>query len=404
MEKETTNKFTVIKGGLDAPLIKDKIFKEAYVTDTRLMGVVGLYLQWKVPCQDNAGGEYYIDYHQFFYYDAEEYGLETYRSILGCNPEEISIIESSLLGGLGGKEISVTKQEAFYLVKAFTEATKKLGQPLPEDAFDFQFMIDEAPDLTPKEEVALMTKMCDNIVSDYQLMNYFLMRSFGKDRQAVRFLSSAKAGEGLFSDIPMATFCKNSIDKCPGDNTEDSKAYLCESLIEHSNSYFLVVTEIWTHNLKVIEAKQISCFKVSPQEAAMMLARPEYVTVFDMITDEEELVESIITKLLPNTMVTTHENGKAFLSFNPDNRHVNHREFRLNEDVFGMIYVSDSNQLIISSFALQNILTLEFDVRRSPLHNYIIMNSKYEFKEPVMYEFMQSDFDSFEEFVDFIKE
>ena len=105
MEK---NQFTVLRGGLlDSAATSRKEFVSAYITNTRLMGVLGMYMHFKLP--DNLVQR---DLHQFFYFDAEEYGFETYHSVLGENRTRIFEIESSLIGGLGGRKIPITEEQA----------------------------------------------------------------------------------------------------------------------------------------------------------------------------------------------------------------------------------------------------------------------------------------------------
>jgi len=69
-----------------------------------------------------------------------------------------------------------------------------------------------------------------------------------------------------------------------------------------------------------------------------------------------------------------------------------------------MFYISDFGQMIIASYNVKGILSLEMDLRKSPLKEYLSMTAKYEFKEPVLYEFIQSDFDDFEDFLEFVRE
>ena len=61
--------FEVIQGGL-ASEIKDKPkhLVTAYVTDTRLMGVLAVYARWYISKTDSEDGTL----HQFFYLDCEE--------------------------------------------------------------------------------------------------------------------------------------------------------------------------------------------------------------------------------------------------------------------------------------------------------------------------------------------
>ena len=102
-------------------------------------------------------------------------------------------------------------------------------------------------------------------------------------------------------------------------------------------------------------------------------------------------------------MVTKHDTGILYMIFHPNNKHVAKKEYRLNEDVLGMYFVSDSGQLISASYSLEEIRQLEIDLGTSSFGRKLIPTAKYEFQEPVLYEFIQSGFEDFELFVDAIK-
>ena len=111
----SNKKFTVIKGGGDSLVApKGSRFFSAYVTDTRLMGVLTLYVRWSIDESDGATA-----FHQFFYFDAEEFGLDTYRSLLGQDELELQVMEDNLIGGLGAAKVPVTEREATFLVQSF---------------------------------------------------------------------------------------------------------------------------------------------------------------------------------------------------------------------------------------------------------------------------------------------
>lgn len=94
----TERNFKVIRGGAVASIRNNtRTFKSAFVTDTRLMGVVGLYISWEL-----SNKNYKSDFHQFFYFDAEEYGFETYKGLIGDDEVALNVIEQTLIGGLGG--------------------------------------------------------------------------------------------------------------------------------------------------------------------------------------------------------------------------------------------------------------------------------------------------------------
>jgi len=392
----TDRKFTVIKGGLSSPHeIDHKTFVSAFTTDTRLMGVVGLYIHWEMET-----GGFRSDFHQFFYFDAEEYGFETYRSIIGDDITEITFIEQALMGGLGGTKVDVSQKEACYMLQQYVKINYQLGLPLPDDQKEYQFLLDAEIEMTPDEERELFAKECSPIISEFQAINYFLMRYFSKDYNAAGFLFDGRVPLEIFGNIPTATLCKNTIDSYEGDM---GHSYLCESLVEFDTSYMLILSELTLRNLRITSFEKRSMMQVSATEAAMMLSRPEFVTVYEILSGPEEF-NSNLSELTASTLLTVHENGRLFLSFHKNNNHVNKQIFRLNEDVFGLYYITDYGQLIIAAYSISGIHALEKNLRKSAIAKFLLPVSKYEFKEPVLYEFIQSDFDDFEEFLDYIKE
>jgi hypothetical protein len=154
---------------------------------------------------------------------------------------------------------------------------------------------------------------------------------------------------------------------------------------------------------KISSFEKRSVMHVSAIEAAMMLSRPEFVTVYEILITSEEF-NAGLTDLTASTLLTIHDGGRLFLSFNKNNDHVNKQVFRLNEDVFGLYYITDFGQMIIAAYSIKGIHSMEKELRRSTLSQSLLPISKYEFKEPVLYEFIQSEFEDFEDFLDFIKE
>jgi hypothetical protein len=390
----TERKFTVIKGGAAEAISRNrKKFLSGFITDTRLMGVVGLYIHWEL-----SNTEFVSDFHQFFYFDAEEYGFETYKSLLGSDSESLSIMEQALIGGLGGNKVDINEREAVHLVQKYVEMNKTLSISLPEGKNEYSFLLETPVTLTESEDKILIDKLCTPIVSDYQLINYFLMRVFGRDMEAAAYL----AAEGLALDIlpeeEAATLCKNSIEEFIDEN---GRSFLCESLIEYDGKYKLIVSEIYLEEGKVSATKKRSAFFVTPAEAAMMLNHPEFITVYEILTEPEDFLKRF-SGLSASTMQTIHENGRLYLEFNKNNNHVNRKVFRLNEDIRGLYYVTDFGQLIIAAYSLNDIHEIEKSLSRSEVSACIIPTEKYEFKEPILYEFIQSDFDDFSDFLDFL--
>lgn len=383
------SEFKLIKGGLCAvPDDNDKSFISAYVTDTRLMGVICVYIHWI------AGDE---DLHQFFYFDAEEHGFERYKSVAGNDMAQLVIVEQSLAGGLGGRQIDISEKEAVALVREYAEFNISHNLKLPQGYDEYGFLLNREITLTSKEKQQLMNKECTEITSAYQCINYFLMRCFGQDYEAARFLAANDVDITLYNEYKNATFYRNVIDKTP------DGSYMCESLIEFNNNYYVQISEICVSDCTVVYFEKCSGFRISSAEAAMMLAKPEFVTVYDILTSPE-VFDMGMMELSMNSMVTSHENGRFYMIFNKNNDHVNKRVFKMSEDVYGIYYITAFGQLIAAAYSIENIHSLERDLRRSDLSRYLALVSKYEFKEPILYDFVQSDFEDFEDFLDYIQD
>ena len=396
----TKPKLTVIEGGLAASIDKrPKYFLSAYVTDTRLMGVLAVHACWKIPYGDELS-----DFHQFFYIDCEEMGLETYKSFLDSDPSEIEMAEQALVGGLGASKIEISERQLMGLLTEYRLFNENHKLPLPEKYEEYRFLIEPETILTPEESHILMKLICGEIRSDYQTINYFLMRCFGRDYTGAAYLSEGKFPLDLYDNYRQATFCKNVIDK-DASYVDGATAYMCESLIEMNNCYETVISRVVVRDLKIVDFEHCSGFAVSSAEAAMMLSKPEFVTVYEVLLSEQDMDENIgeLTITL-NTVMSVHDNGRLFMAFKPSNSHVDSRIFRLSNDVRGIYFLTDYGQLIMASYSLIEIQTRERKLAACPLAPFLMATAKYEFKEPVLFEFINSDFEDFEDFLEAIKD
>ncbi len=387
---------TVIEGGLSLSKENtEKQFAGAYITNTRLMGVMGMYVHWKIPGNSSCS-----DFHQFFYFDAEEYGFESYRSVWGNRVEEIASIEQTMINGLGGRKNELTEKEVRAVLWKYMIFNKERNIPLPEGISEYEFLLTEPEEFSETDRQELIYKLCDPIASDFHAINYFLMRCFGHDYEAASWLCLPDVPIHLYrNEHPQATFCKNTIDEDP----DEEGAYLCESLIEYNGHYHLIVSRLTVDDyLRVSSFEPCSGFMISSAEAAMMLAKPEFITVYEVLIPNDEF-GSLLSQVPLNCLVTPHQNGKLYMMFHNHNDHVNRQIFMLSADVSGIYYLTDSGQLLAAAYDLPGIHALEKDLRKSVLSPYMVATGKFEFKEPVLYEFVESSFDDFNEFLDFIQ-
>lgn len=377
----------LLKGGVLPREKCPRTFLSAFVSNTRLMGVIGVYVHWNVlECAETE------DLHQFFYLDHEESGLESYVSIFSDDKEQVAEAYHSMIGCLGGESIPLSREEVSWLLKEYVEINKINGLPLPGNQDEYKDLLQMESFPTPEQAKELMEKQCPLLESEYQLINYFLMRCLGRDFGAAEFLTNGKVNPDIFGVTQAAALCRNEIH-------EEKGRYICQSLVETGNKYHIYVTEVTVNNMKVTGISLSSGFDISPQEAAMQLARPEFVSVYDLLS--EEAIDMDIRQDMPySTIVSAYENGRLYMIFNNTNEHVDQKIFQLNGDVFGISFISNGGQLIAAAYSPDAIEKLEQELRFSKVGAYILPVAKFEFKEPILYDFIQSDYDDFSEFLD----
>ncbi|MDO5110163.1 MAG: hypothetical protein Q4D59_09555, partial [Erysipelotrichaceae bacterium] len=138
-------KLKLIEGGRSMPVSKmHRILMEAYVSNTRLMGVLAVAAHWSIvpPDADRNDPANWEDLHQFFYIDCEEAGLETYQQVRddnGENEAEAERIENALFAGLGGDEMLLEERQLRLLLQKWAQFNAEHDLPLPAGRENYDF-------------------------------------------------------------------------------------------------------------------------------------------------------------------------------------------------------------------------------------------------------------------------
>lgn len=381
--------FKLIAGGLAAAKEKEYKYISGYATDTRLMGVVCMYIHWYIPDDDE-------DFHQFFYFECEERGFEDYKSVRGNDAVGISIIESKLTGGLGGNKTDISRLEAEALLCEYVHFNRTRGYSLPGDSAEYEFMLRADNEISGEEKEKLFVRLCGSVENRYQAINYFLMKTFAHDYKAARYLCSGRVDLHVFDGFKKVTFCKNTIDP-----TDAPDVYMCESIISDVRGYYLVTSEITMDKNRIAGIRQCSSMRLSYPETRMIMSKSEYITVYDIVSDCT-IVDDLMKRNVITADVHDHPGGNCYIVYNRDNDHVKRRVFWLNEDVYGIYFVSAYNQLIACAYHEEFIQQMEIELALSEMGEHIDMTARYEFKESVIYDYIQGDYVDFEEFIDYI--
>ena len=340
--------FKVLKGGLASPVTDKYVFQDAVCTDTRLMGVLGLRVHWK-DTSDPMDPE---DVYHFYYYDIEEIGLDYLQISKAKDDEELALLTKRNFGGLGAGYWPLSENESRWLICRFVDETKRKRQPLPENIADIGFILRHPVELTAEQKRNLDLKLCTMIRTEYGVVNYYLMRLFGKDADGASLLVSPDAAPEDLEDVSLpkhSTFLKNKIEEF---TDETGTSYLCESLVESADAHWIVVSEVTLAGGKVKSCRRRS--------------------------------------------------AEMFVCFRPDNSHVERQEFALSDDIETLYYVTDYGQLISAAHTVKDIQNSELLLSRSELADKIYPTARYNFDHGVIYDFAISGFTDFEEFLDTI--
>ncbi len=387
-------------------------FLSGYVTDTRLMGVIGMDLRWDVIVNARV-----TTLNQIFYLDAEEFGFESYTEAYGDNPEVICAERNRLIGALGGNIVPVTETEARFILQSYVKINKKFKQTMPAGYDKYKFMLTPVQTMPLDEYKELFERICGDTDLPNYVLNYYLMRTFAKDKRGISFLTDDCSQRGPmeepavvspdyqpdcpFSDIypkgPPATMCRNSIE--PFGNPAD-KTYLCESVVEYGNKYHIITSEIKLQDnpCRVISAERCSSFTITSTEAAMIMNCSEFITVYDVAGDSDMFLDAFNEYVAAFTE-TSYDTGRLYIDFFDTNAHVGKREYRMNDDIRAMYYLTDYNQLLVIGYSQDAVFEAELHITLAMMPNYMRVSRKYEFKEPIIYEFIKSNYEDFNEFL-----
>ncbi|MCQ2560605.1 MAG: hypothetical protein MJ186_01000, partial [Clostridia bacterium] len=147
--------FKVLQGGRNATALSEYRFLEGEITDTRLMGVLGMYMHWQLPYGDEESSHL----HLFFYYDVEELGLESVTAYVGTDEKEVNTIFMNQFGGLGAEMAQLSERECRWLANTMISDTKKRKLLVPETASKLDFITKQPVILSMEEKNALFDKM-----------------------------------------------------------------------------------------------------------------------------------------------------------------------------------------------------------------------------------------------------
>ncbi len=332
---------------------------------------------------------------QLFLFESEEYGFDDYIGISDMNVQSVAIAEMRMRRGLGGRKIEIDEAEALYLFNKYVNFNLERDLELPDGRREYGFMIGRGEKLSPGALKRLQGKTCKRMSNDYESINYFLMRCFGGDKEGAYYICDREVDLSAFDRYAVSTMYKNTID-----DAEFENIYHCESIIEKNGRYSLIVSEVGLEEREIIGVEIISEMRLSTDEAMMVLAKSEYITVYNILTNAAA-VEAILATMPEGGSIMPFEKGNCYTRYNINNEHVKKKTYWLNEDVLGVYFVASGKQVIAEAYHEESIRKIERKLESGILTDYLEPMLRYEFtgKGNVLMDFMQSGSEDFEEFI-----
>lgn len=416
------SQFKVIEGGLSKEKPKPEFdpgeFMVAYATNSRLMGVVGLIIQRQILAEDKTPMKLF----QVFYFDAEEFGFDTYKKVVTPMEEKFLTSEAlhmtigKMFGGLGSDYVLVSEEQAYFLVNHYARYNKHRSMTLPGDREEYQYILDMNIEFDQKKLNSLFQRISVPIRSTNQLVNYFIMRNVGMDINAARFLAEENKYFEVFPFKKGAVLMQNTIDRAysPGPNssldykTLEAKCgpldgdYLCESLVEYNDRYYNYITKVTVKKCRICDFQLVSSAEITATEATLITKKDSYIMLF-RLDDNPSKTMDLVEKTFPGSLVNIHENGTLAIVFHSDNEHVCNRTYRLNDDVYAMVLITSNNELIFFSNEVERVavvstllLNKNGGIDNPPKAEKI---GFFKFPFPVLPMYLDTGYDSFAEFI-----
>ncbi|MDU4934823.1 MAG: hypothetical protein E6X43_05795, partial [Peptostreptococcaceae bacterium] len=279
----------------------------AKVTNSRLMGSMGLLICWSEG-EDNI--------YQHFLLDAEGLGIADYVSLKNPSKDEAYMEEQRLMGGLGSDIITISEEEALFLVKHFGRKTIEWEKELPG-------VVDEYIEIINNYETNLIIEdlypiICKDVKEEIEFINYMTMRFIGWDRECLRYFSGSEEISNMHITSINGTLLKNTV-TCKGDGK-----FVSEALYEDEDGYY--ICKIAFNIIKEANKFKISSMLVTDKEAMYdfevfdEISKEEFVAIYNIVDIDKFIDKFYIDN--PFTLKSEMDEGILFTRFNFNNNHV----------------------------------------------------------------------------------
>ncbi|MGL4911925.1 MAG: hypothetical protein ACRC3Y_05760 [Romboutsia sp.] len=358
-------------------------FEFAKITNSRLMGSMGLIIGWEKNEKR---------FNQYFLLDAEGLGISDYVSILDPTKDEAYREEERLMGGLGADRIRIDKEEALFLVNYYGNKNYYYEKPLPGEVDEYIDIIENhKSNLTIYD---MFPKICKVIDEEIEFINYMTMRFIAWDKESLYYFSGSEEIANMHITNINGTLLKNEV------QSRGNNIYISEAIYEDNDGYY--VSKIAFNIDKTEDSFKINSMVAGEKEGLYdfevfdEISKEEYVSIYSL-ENSEEFVEKFYEGN-PFTLKSDLGNAMFFTRFNFDNNHVKEPMYVINNDMKA-IYYQMEDKFFVGTYSdkdrkyINKLLKCNYD-------KYISLDEELYFDENVLYDFVESEAEDFYDFLD----
>lgn len=358
-------------------------FDYAKVTKSRLMGSMGLTIKY-----ENKDNNIY----QYFLLDGEGLGIADYVSLKNPTSKEACNEEERLMGGFGESRILVKEEVALFLINHFGNKNLEYGKELPGDTEEYiDIITNYKSNLTLDEVYPIISKKVDDEV---EFINYMTMRFIARDRESLKYFSRSEEISNNHITKINGALLKNKVSK------RNEEVYISEALYEDEDGYytckiaFNICKEKDNFRIKsllVTDKESIYDFEVFDE-----ISKSEFIDIYKVKNTGEFLMEFYNDN--PFMLKSEMEEGVFFTRFNFNNNHVKKDIYVINNDIKS-IYYQLGDKFFVGTYSERDRKYIN-KLLMAKYKEYLKVDESYFFEENVLYDFVESGSDDFEDFLD----
>lgn len=352
----------------------------AKITRSRLMGSLGLHIQWKVDEKKQ--------FDQFFILDSEGIGLSDYVFLKNATPKEINFQVERLMHGFGEDKVSINKEDALDFLSLYVQKSLDWKKPLPEPSSHYINLVRK---INEKRKEELFFKSIKPITNPIEFVNYMTMRFIARDSEALYHYSKNKFLSKMHLTKINGSFLKNKVFAI-GNNK-----YKCETIYDDGHDYYKATLGISIEKDEKLKEFKLSSIliskvdKLDPLKALMLISRSEYVGVYKILSDS--FSKKFINKF-PHAQSSFFRNGLMLTEFKENNQHVCCSDYLISDDILSLYFFNECNQLLVSNYSETDRIEID-SMLQDLFEDDIELITEYVFSGSFMYSYAESDIKDF---------